>query len=123
MSTSSGRTAAAQLPGLRLPCLRSPALGLAALALVAGCGDGGTVSFVNGSGTTVTVTNAGDDVGEIPADGGGAVHTDDCIGAPVVVTYDGGRVVELDRPVCPGQELRIGSEAVSVRQSGADDPG
>ena len=100
------------------PCRRRPGLllGSVVLELVAGCGAGGTITVDNDGGTVVTVAFADEGVGEVEPDGGAVVHTDECLGSPVVVTYASGHVVELAGSVCPGQQLRIddaGAELVA----------
>lgn len=84
--------------------------------VVSGCGAGGTITVENDGGTDVKVAFADEGVGEVDPDGGAVVHTDQCLGSPVVVTCTSGRVIELAESVCPGQQLRIddaGAELVA----------
>ena len=81
---------------------------------VAGCGVGKAVTIANDAGTVVTVRSADEDFGEVAANGGAVVYADDCLEGPIVVTFEGGRVIELDESACPGQQLRIGDGTAEV---------
>lgn len=89
------------------------------LAALAGCSSDGTVAVQNSGPTAVTVAFGDDDWGLVEPKGGAAVHSDDCLRGPVVVTFESGRVVELAEMACPGQRLLVRDEAVElVAQSG-----
>ena len=72
-------------------------------------------ALTNAADAAVTVRSAdGEVVSDIEPDGGAMVMTDDCLEAPLVVTYEGDEEVTFDAPVCPGQELLIGNGAVRL---------
>lgn len=90
---------------------------LASLGCTAGCSEESTgPSMTNSADTAVTVASADGHVSEIDPDGGVLVLTDDCLEAPLVVTYEGGEEVTFNAPVCPGQELRIQDRSVRLVQ-------
>ena len=62
----------------------------------------------------MTVEFADDGMGTIAPDGGAVMCTDDCQQGPIVVPYDGGRVVELAGSACPGQRLQISDETAEL---------
>lgn len=83
------------------------AIAVCALVL-AGCSADDQVSLVNDSAEVVTVELGPEGESEVPAEGGIVLHEfGECVDGPVVVAYASGSAVELDGPVCPGDELRI----------------
>jgi len=72
-------------------------------------------AVTNAADAAVTVRSAdGEVVSDIDPDGGAMVLTDDCLEAPLVVTYAGGEEIIFDAPVCPGQELLIQNSLVRL---------
>ncbi|MCI2239218.1 hypothetical protein MO973_10570 [Paenibacillus sp. TRM 82003] len=82
----------------------------------AGCSGSGQIAYSNDASTTVTVQLAEEDLGDVTSGGGGVIHTDDCLDGPVHVTCEGGGVIELAGPVCPGQQLLIRDETARLAQ-------
>ena len=73
-----------------------------------------TVAVENNSPTAVTVAFADDDWGEVEPAGSALVNTDDCLHGPIVVTFEGGCVVELAEAACPGQQLLVRDESAGL---------
>lgn len=90
-------------------------VGLAFVVIVAsGCGGGESISIENTGRSAVTVQSSGDDPGTVDANGGMSVFTDECYEGPLVVTFEGGRVVELSESLCPGQRLVISDNDAKI---------
>ena len=87
---------------------------VASLTLTGACAqEGAGPSLTSTADAVVTVRSADGEVVEVEPGGGALVLSDDCLEAPLVVTYADGDEVAFDAPVCPGQELLI--EDGSVR--------
>lgn len=102
------------------PARAAVAAGLLALA---GCAPSGDVGVLNDGEAGVTVVLGEEDLGVVPSDGGVVLLSVTECYEPVVVTYGDGRVVELDGPLCPGQELHIGADGVRVDGTSVLDAG
>lgn len=90
-------------------------LGLALICTVAaGCGGGGQIEIRNTGASAVSVQSANVVSETIEANGGMVAYTDDCYEGPLVVTFEGGRVVELSESLCPGQRLLINGEDAKI---------
>ncbi|WP_155990663.1 hypothetical protein [Paraoerskovia marina] len=92
------------------------AVAICAMAL-AGCSADGQVSLVNDSAEVVTVELGSEPGREIPSDGAVTLlEFGECVDGPVVVTYASGSEVEVDGPVCPGDELRVTATAATLSE-------
>lgn len=83
----------------------------------AGCGDG-QIELTNNTQADVGVQLGSGYVDEVLGDGGTVIYTDECYDGPIVVTFADERSVDLEGPICPGQELLIGDETAKLRASG-----
>lgn len=98
-------------------------VGLVALGVfgVAGCGDSPDIGVTSTSEVAVTVRLGDEDVGEVPKDGGVVLlEVTDCY-RPIVLEYADGRTVELDKEICPGQELAVDATAARVIDTAGSD--
>ena len=90
-------------------------VGLALVVMVAsGCGGGGQIEIQNMGAGAVSVQSSGDDSETIEANGGMVAYTDECYEGPLVMTFEGGRVVELSESLCPGQRLLINDQDAKI---------
>lgn len=87
-----------------------------AVLTVAGCDDGEDIGVWNTGSVTVDVRLGDEDVREVTPDGGAVLLEPAGCYAPVVVAWDGGRTVELDGPICPGQTLAVDDGTARIRE-------
>ncbi|WP_250444184.1 hypothetical protein [Actinotalea sp. C106] len=97
-------------------------LGAVALLGTAGCAAEKNIDVTNASDVTVTVRFGEEDLGEVTADGGVALlGTTECYEGPIVVKYTGGRVLELEGPICPEQTLAVDDETIRIVEATSSD--
>ena len=90
-------------------------VGLAFIVIVAsGCGGGEQIEIENTGPSAVSVQSSGDVSDTIEANGGMVAYTDECYEGPLVVTFEGGRLVELSESLCPGQRLVISDKDAKI---------
>lgn len=83
----------------------------------AGCADDGQIELTNITEADVDVRLDGKAVEEVSGSGGTVILSGECYDGPIVVTYADKRRVEVQGPICGGQELLIGDKTVKLRAS------
>lgn len=83
----------------------------------AGCADGGQIELTNITVTDVDVRLDDKAVEEVSGSGGTVILSGKCYDGPIVVTYRDGERVQVQGPICGGQELLIGERTAKLRAS------